>query len=60
MGSSVGSDTFSLQNGILRLQDHPVLTFTACCFSFRSAVFEHTVVITDKGAEILTLLAKET
>ncbi|KAK9410724.1 methionine aminopeptidase 1D mitochondrial [Crotalus adamanteus] len=26
----------------------------------RSAVFEHTIVITDKGAEILTLLAKET
>ncbi|ETE69625.1 Methionine aminopeptidase 1D, mitochondrial, partial [Ophiophagus hannah] len=26
----------------------------------RSAVFEHTIVITDKGAEILTLLAEET
>ncbi|KAG8124924.1 putative Methionine aminopeptidase protein [Naja naja] len=26
----------------------------------RSAVFEHTIVITDEGAEILTLLAEET
>lgn len=43
--------TPALQLGVLR--------FDSCCVCFRSAQFEHTVLITSGGVEILTKLPQE-